>query len=176
MDLQITIEEKTIKDFLKQNLIGKNFGYCWDFDVKKAFDDFLRSYNIDTADFTARKSKYDRQLTHILYKNEEIGYIEVKKQKGQSHYSWLGGSYCDWTFKDVNVMLYAGDLNKSIKAAEERIVAKNEKNNKTEQAALKLYKLIVDNCKDSYEADQMIDYIKSHKYTLRDKLKESAQA
>jgi len=176
MNLQITIEEKTIKDFLKQRLIGKNFGYCWDYDVKNAFDDFLKSYNIDTRNFSWQKHRGEKQSFRLTYKGFEYGYVEAKKQKVNTHHSWLGGTYCDWTFKDVNVVIYKGTLNAAIEDVEQRAVEKQNRDNAQEQAAIKIYKLVIENCKDRYEADNMIDYIKSHRYTLQDKMKKSAQA
>jgi len=176
MDLQITIEEKTIKDFLKQRLIDKNFNYCWDWDTYNAFKAFLESYKIDTKDFRWQKHHYEKQSFRLTYKGFEYGYIEVKKQKVGSHHSWLGGSYCDWTFKDVNVVIYKGTLNEAIKDVEQRIIEKQNEENAQEQAALKIYKMIIENCKDRYEADNVINYIREHRYTLQDKIEESMQA
>lgn len=176
MNLQITIEEKTIKDFLKQRLIGKDFNGCWDWDAYNAFREFLESYKIETRNFSWQKHRYDKQSFRLTYKGFEYGYVEVKKQKGSIHHAWLGSHYFDWTFKDVNVVIYKGTLNAAIEDVEQRLVEKQKSDNAQEQAALKIYKMVIDNCKDRYEADSMIDYIKSHRYTLQDKMKESAQA
>ena len=169
MNLHITVEEKMAKDFLVQNLVGKDFGSCWDCDAYGQFRKFLESYGIDTRDFSWQKNRYDKQTLFITYKREEIGYIEVKKQKGKSRHTWLGSHYYDWNFKDVNVMFYAGDLNKSIESAEARIAERNSRNKETEEIALEVYSNLIKKY-DTAKALEIINYIRDHRYTLQDKI------
>lgn len=169
MNLHITVEEKMVKDFLTQNLVGKNFGGCWEYDAYSEFRKFLESYNIDTKDFSWQKNRYDKQTLFITYKREEIGYIEVKKQKGNLRHSWLGSHYFDWTFKDVNIMFYAGDLNKSIESAEARIAERNSRNKETEDLAIEVFSNLIKKY-NATKALEIIEYIRDHRYTLQDKI------
>jgi len=168
------ITAQAIRDSIKNQLVGKDYTWSWEWDAHEAFNNFLKAQGMSAQEkhFSLSSNRGERQTARLYYKGKEIGYVDIKKQQGNKHHSWLGGSYCDWTIKDVNVMLYQDDLNKSMEVAEQRIVADIAAKNAKEQAALKLYKLILANCKDKYEAHDLIDYIKSHRYTLEDKLEE----
>lgn len=164
------ITAQTIRDSIKKQLVGQDYTWDWDWHAHNAFVNYLKARGISDNYFRTSQLRGERQTARLYYKGKEIGYVEVKKQQGTKHYSWLGGSYCDWTIKDVNVMLYQDDLSKAMEVAEQRLATEAAQADAKKQAALKLYKLVIANCKDRYEADDLISYINKHSYSLREKL------
>ena len=165
----MNFSELDLKNYLKKELTGKDFGYDWEWTVRKAFDSFIKEQGLKVEDFTISRYGVSRRSAHgqtayIMYKNkQEIGYIEAKKLKGAHHYAW-GGGYNDWTFKDFGVVFYAKDFITAIDEANKRIVANEDAKTKMKNNAIELLKIAKE--KFGPDAHSVVDYLKDHYWSL----------
>lgn len=170
----MNFSELELKNHLKKELVGKDFGYSWDWEVTKAFTAFIKEQGLNENDFSVSRYGINRyrpsnQTAYIVYKGtQELGYIEAKKQKGASHYCY-GHSYNDWTFKDLGVVFYAKDFITAIDDAKQRIVAKEDAETKMKNNAVELLKVAQE--KFGSKAQHVIEYLKNHYWTIEDLIK-----
>ena len=165
----MNFSELDLKNYLKKELVGKEFSYSWDWDVTKVFRAFIKEQGLKEEDFSVSRYGIDRrraqgQTCYIVYKNkQELGYIEAKKLKGAHHYAW-GGGYNDWTFKDFGVVFYAKDFVTAVDEAKKRMVAKEEAETKMKNDAVELLKFAQE--KFGPNAHYVVNYLKDHYWTL----------
>lgn len=165
----MNFSELELKLYLNKELVGKDFGYNWDWDVTKVFRAFVKEHGLDESDFSVSRYGIDRrraqgQTCFIVYKNkQELGYIEAKKLKGAHHYSW-GGGYNDWTFKDFGVVFYAKDFDTAVDVAKQRMIDKENAETKMQNDAVELYKVAQE--KFGPNARYVVEYLKNHYWTI----------
>jgi len=170
----MNFSEVDLRSYLQKQLVGKNFGYCWDMDVAQAFKTFITEQGLNERDFSVSRCGVNRyrpsnQTAYIIYKgNQEVGYIEAKKQKGERHY-FYGHYYNDWTFKDLGVVFYAKDFATAVDQAKQRIVAKEDAETKMKNDAAELLKVAQE--KFGSNARSIIEYLNKHYWTIEDLIK-----
>ena len=169
----MNLSELELKNHLKKELVGKNFGVLWECELSNSFLEFIKKQGLNEKDFAISRFGVGRrraqgQTCYIVYKRkQEIGYIEVKKQKGTWESGYFGGGHYNWSFKDFGVVFYAKDFVTAVDDAKQRMIAKEDAETKMKNNAVKLLKVAKE--KFGSDARDVIDYLKDN-YLVVEKL------
>ena len=86
------------------SMVGQKVNSTWEAD--SACYRIMREWAVDNGygqtDFGTHQEGWTIDLK---YKGCYIGRVKIKRQKGQSHWSIFGNSYCDWTYKGFELSL-----------------------------------------------------------------------
>ena len=173
-----------MKEALDKEFIGKNFDcgmnyvslYSVGAYIKNNFipEQFRDNINIDTDNKSREVTLRLGYKTAAGWRQLPLMHAYVRRAKGKSHYNFFG-SYCDWTVKNIDV-IYCDD-NKDLDLADIYKVAVEEAKksisvaNDYEAKILRILQDLKDTTGlDRYDLHDMVDYMKSHWWSLVDKI------
>jgi hypothetical protein len=173
-----------MKEALDKEFIGKNFdrgpGYVSLYSVGGYIkNNFIPAQFRDNIEIDTDNKRHEVTIrlgykTPAGWKQLPLMHAYVRREKGNSHYSYFG-SYCDWTVKGIDV-IYC-DNGKGLEFADIYEVAVEEAkksisaDNAYEAEVLDILKdLKAKTGADKYKLRDYIDYIRRHWWSLENKI------
>lgn len=101
--------------------------------------------------FTWSTSNCYHQTLYFNWNGYRVVRIEYKKKKGDTHWSWYGGSSTDYTFKSFEVFFY--DEAKTILEGIKRCNDLSAKSNQHEEKVYSLIKKIYKHIRDTFDEE-----------------------
>lgn len=173
------MKEQEIRQLLVKEFQGKEFNQCGPNSPYAIMSYLKKILGISSSQCSIKEERATARLSYIGYNHNQtiehpIVTIHIKKQKGDSHYNW-GYSYCDWTIKDIEVVLCDNNQNLDIeeviqnaeKYVKEHLKKVDTKYQVAKEAMKALKKICADNQEDIYK---IFDYMKSNYYSLNDEI------
>lgn len=167
------LTSSVIKDTLS-NLIGTKVGWAGrevEFSVQKLLNAYAKANDLSPMFFSTKKDNRGWRIG-IIYRGYEIGGIEIKREKKDTHYNYLD-SYTDYVYKDFSVYVYTNqenneDVETYIKTIDD-LISKREKIEEDKKIhgknVIELLKNTYD--LDEYEVNDLIEYLYKNRYNLR---------
>lgn len=174
------ITGKQLEDVLTKELVGQDVGYSnykFSSAAIKAIRALADQAGFGGNNFTLEEQSSGSTTFYIQYKNNSIGTITYKKQRGNFNRGYFGSvGYYDWTFKEIKVSFWneTGTMKSSFQQALYKIDEKINKIADEEANRLKLakqaYEFIKDliDAEDKYDVTSFIKFMNEKRYELAD--------
>lgn len=174
------ITGKKLEEILKADLVGKDVGYSnYNFGHTVLEVVMYSAKEVQRApdSFSIKYYSHSPNTVGITYMNTTIGEVSFKKQKGTKYGKSRYGSY-DWTFKDIQVILYnESDYSSYAGLTFDEMLTKVYQDNQTAEQKAKakleqakqIFQMIKEElgAKDDYEVTSFIEYMNKNRYSLR---------
>lgn len=171
----LKLTEKIVKDKMA-DLIGQAVNWNAG-NAESRLQTLLREYaqanGLDPYQFRATKENKAWRIL-LTYRGYDIGFVELKREKGKHHYTYWGNGYNDWTYKDFLVWLWIypeknEDVETRITEIDNLIIAREKAANDKKAHGKEVIELLKKTYNlDNYGVRQLIDYLNSNKYSLTD--------
>lgn len=167
------ITEKELNEKV-QVLVGQEFrGWSTLCDAMRIIRAELESSGIKPEDISWQDER--GQTATIKYKGYGFMEVSISKAKGKKHYGYYGGGYCDWTVKNINVLIFRGQtIDEHIADIEQTIVNKKLMAEARFQEAIKAFKVLKEAFpeKSDYDIDALAKSVYDKGYSIRQALAE----
>ena len=170
----LKLTEKIINDKLA-DLVGTKVGWGAS-EAESRLHNLLREYaqanGLDAYQFRADKAKKGWRID-LTYRGYDIGFVEIKREKMKSHYTYWGG-YTDYNYKGFSIWLWIypdknEDVETRIAEIDNLAVAKQKAADDKKAHGKEVIELLKKTYNlDNYGVRQLIDYLNSNKYSLTD--------
>ena len=170
----LKLTEELVQNKL-QDLVGTKCGWGA-YEAETRLCNLLKEYaqanGLNSRDFRADKAKKGWRID-LTYKGYDIGSVEVKREKKQSHYTYWGG-YTDYNYKSFAVWLWIypeknEDVETRIAEIDQIVAGKQQAADKQKEHGKEVVNLLKTTYGlDDYAVRQLIDYLYKNKYSLTD--------
>ena len=172
-----------MKEALDNEFVGKDFNagidsvsiYTVGYYIEEHFipEEFRKHISVDGDKYRVNLRINYRSAKGYQY--IPLMHVDVRRAKGNSHYSWLSGSYCDWTVKGIDITYCddgkGSDLEDMCQQAIDQARKSISDANEYEAKILELLKDLKEKTGyDEYKLGEVIDYMKKHWWSLSNKL------
>lgn len=163
------------KETMLKAVVGKEFNtYSTPWKIGHVFENLVRySADLKNREKLFTTQRLSPQQGVVKYRGRWFFAYTIKKKMGKKHYTWLGGSYADWTVSDVTFEDFPEDFFKRMAEIDETVDKAQSREIAEDNRLYELFSLLADfnlsKGRDPIQTEIDLDNLKKKAWRLRDR-------